>query len=189
MRMVALLAQLRPTATTRRTAASATAAAASSATPSAPTVPRLLVIHGKGCEERGKTPALIKSHGSLTMEDYTAQITEWAAGNRVEVQVYHSTQATAVAAELRAALAAGVTGVSFNPGAWTGGGDDAAEIFDAIDALTEAGVPVIETHISNPTVSRPSLVSPHCRGTVYGFGVTSYLLALEGLRSSAWVHR
>ena len=186
MRMIALLAQLRPTATTRRTAASAKAVTASS---TAFPPPKLLVIHGKGCEERGKTPALIKSHGPLTMEDYTAQITEWAARNGVEVQVYHSTQAGAVAAELRAALASGVTGVSFNPGAWTGGGDDTAAIFDAIDALTEARIPVIETHISNPTVSRPSQVSPHCRGTVYGFGVTSYLLALEGLRSSVWVHR
>ena len=46
-----------------------------------------------------------------------------------------------------------------------------------------------ETHISNPAVRVASSVAPHCRGTVYGFGVDSYMLALEGLRASAWVRR
>ena len=57
--------------------------------------------------------------------------------------------------------------------------------------MVAAGIPVIETHISNPAAVMPtgSAVAPHCRGTVYGYGVTSYILALEGLRSSAWVHR
>lgn len=97
-------------------AANVVTVAGTAATPSPPSIPKLLVIHGKGCEERGKTPALIKSHGPLTMEDYTDHIIEWAAQHAVEVRVFHSTLATEVCAELLAALDSGVTGVSITLG-------------------------------------------------------------------------
>lgn len=166
-RLSSLLGHLRPQP--------AAAASAGTATPPPPATPKLLVIHGKGCEERGKTPAIIKSHGPHTMGDYTTHITRWAAEQAVDVAVFHSTEASECTAALTAALSDGVTGVSFNPGAWTGGGEGSAEIFEAIDALVAAGVPVIETHISNPSVLVASKVSPHCRGTVYGFGQHSYV--------------
>ncbi len=53
------------------------------------------------------------------------------------------------------------------------------------DALKAVSVPCIEVHISNPEAReayrRESKMAPACVGKVAGFGVDSYVLALEGL--------
>ena len=50
------------------------------------------------------------------------------------------------------------------------------------DAITAAGVPVVEVHISNiyarEEFRRHSVISPVCMGVVAGFGLKSYELAL-----------
>lgn len=51
------------------------------------------------------------------------------------------------------------------------------------DAIKAIGVPVIETHLSNPAAREDfrqlSLVGRAARGVIAGFGATSYLLAVE----------
>ncbi len=51
------------------------------------------------------------------------------------------------------------------------------------DAIKAIGVPVIETHLSNPAAREEfrhaSLVGKAAKGVIAGFGATSYLLALE----------
>ncbi len=53
------------------------------------------------------------------------------------------------------------------------------------DALKAVPVPCIEVHISNPEAREAyrheSKMAPACLGKVSGFGVDSYVLALEGL--------
>lgn len=53
------------------------------------------------------------------------------------------------------------------------------------DALTAAGVPCVEVHISNPEAREPfrhaSRIAAACVAKVSGFGPDSYVLALEGL--------
>ena len=67
--------------------------------------------------------------------------------------------------------------VVLNPGAYT---HTSVALYDAIKAI---GVPVIETHLSNPAAREPfrhhSYVAPAARGTIAGFGSTSYVLAVE----------
>ena len=50
------------------------------------------------------------------------------------------------------------------------------------DAIASVKVPVIEVHISNifarEEFRRTSLISPVCKGTICGFGLDSYRLAL-----------
>lgn len=51
------------------------------------------------------------------------------------------------------------------------------------DAIKAIGVPVIETHLSNPAAREEfrhvSLVGRAAKGVIAGFGATSYLLAVE----------
>jgi 3-dehydroquinate dehydratase II len=51
------------------------------------------------------------------------------------------------------------------------------------DAIAAVGIPTIEIHLSNVQAREEfrhkSLIAPVCRGQISGFGVNSYLLALE----------
>ena len=67
--------------------------------------------------------------------------------------------------------------VVLNAGAYT---HTSVALHDAIKAI---GIPVIETHLSNPAAREDfrhvSLVAKAARGVIAGFGATSYLLAVE----------
>ena len=67
--------------------------------------------------------------------------------------------------------------VVLNAGGYT---HTSVAIHDAIKAI---GIPVIETHLSNPAAREDfrhvSLVGKAARGVIAGFGATSYLLAVE----------
>lgn len=58
-------------------------------------------------------------------------------------------------------------------------------IADAIAAV--APLPVIEVHISQPAAREPfrhlSVIAPVCRGTISGFGLESYRIALQAILS------
>jgi 3-dehydroquinate dehydratase-2 len=67
--------------------------------------------------------------------------------------------------------------VVLNAGGYT---HTSVAIHDAIKAI---GVPVIETHLSNPAAREEfrhaSLIARAAKGVIAGFGATSYLLAVE----------
>jgi 3-dehydroquinate dehydratase-2 len=67
--------------------------------------------------------------------------------------------------------------VVLNAGAYT---HTSVALHDAIKAI---GIPVIETHLSNPAAREDfrhvSLVGQAAKGVIAGFGATSYLLAIE----------
>ena len=68
-------------------------------------------------------------------------------------------------------------GVVLNAGAYT---HTSAALGDAIKAIN---IPVIEVHISNifsrEDFRHVSFLAPHCAGSIMGFGVDSYRLALK----------
>lgn len=51
------------------------------------------------------------------------------------------------------------------------------------DAIKAIGIPVIETHLSNPAAREAfrhvSLIAPAAKGVIAGFGARSYLLAVD----------
>ncbi len=71
-------------------------------------------------------------------------------------------------------------GIILNAGAYT---HTSLALYDAIKAIER---PVVEVHISNPQarseeIRHRSLIAPACRGTIAGFGMDSYRLAIESL--------
>jgi 3-dehydroquinate dehydratase-2 len=71
--------------------------------------------------------------------------------------------------------------VVLNAGAWT---HTSLALGDACAMLT---APLVEVHLSNVFAREParhsSMVSPHARGLIVGFGVQGYVLALSWLAS------
>ncbi|MGL5563462.1 MAG: type II 3-dehydroquinate dehydratase [Tannerellaceae bacterium] len=70
-----------------------------------------------------------------------------------------------------------VDGIILNAGAYT---HTSIALHDAIKAISS---PVIEVHISNVYSREPfrhkSMIAPACKGTIAGFGLDSYRLAVE----------
>ena len=70
-------------------------------------------------------------------------------------------------------------GIILNAGAYT---HTSIALLDCIRALQ---IPVIEVHISNVNnreeFRRHSIIGPGCKGTIQGFGLDSYRLAIEAL--------
>lgn len=54
------------------------------------------------------------------------------------------------------------------------------------DAVKAIEIPVIEVHISNifarEEFRHTSLIAPHCKGSIIGFGLRGYELAIDALR-------
>lgn len=75
--------------------------------------------------------------------------------------------------------ATGSDGVILNAAGFT---HTSVAIADAVAAIY---VPVIEVHISNilgrEEYRHRSLIAPHCRGSLFGFGLDGYRLATEAL--------
>lgn len=74
-------------------------------------------------------------------------------------------------------------GIALNAGAYT---HTSVALHDAIRSID---VPVVEVHLSNiyarEDFRHRSFLSPVCRGTICGFGMRSYALAVEALTEEA----
>ena len=74
-------------------------------------------------------------------------------------------------------------GIILNAGAYT---HTSVAIADAVKAIK---VPVVEVHISNvfarESFRHVSFIAPFVKGTIVGFGLDSYRLAIESLKSLA----
>jgi 3-dehydroquinate dehydratase II len=139
---------------------------------------KILVIHGAGMNMRGKAQTEI--YGTMKLPEYDAKIREFAAELDIEVEIFHSNIEGEVINRLCAAHDAGIDGAIINPDGYTRG-------YPAlVSVIGKMGFPVIEVHISNParrgTVSE---VATACLGTVTGFGITGYAMALYGLKERA----
>ena len=139
---------------------------------------KILVIHGAGMNMRGK--AQVETFGPMTLPQYDDKIRAYAGELGVEVEIFHSNIEGEVINRLYAAHDEGLAGAVINPAGYTRG-------YPAlIDAIGKVGFPTIEVHISNPARrGAVSEVASTCLGTVTGFGIAGYALALRGLRDRA----
>lgn len=135
----------------------------------------LLVIHGAGMERRGIDN--IETFGTMTMAQYTAAIEGFAGELGVSAEVFHAPDVEGLLARLKPGGGAAVDGVLINPASLTVGHPQVAQ------ALGATGLPVFEVHVSNPAARGiVSSIAPGATGAVTGFGVSSYRVAMQGLR-------
>ncbi|MBT3268083.1 type II 3-dehydroquinate dehydratase [Candidatus Poribacteria bacterium] len=137
---------------------------------------RILVLHGPNLQLLGKRQPEI--YGTTTLADINEALRARAALAGVELDTHQSNSEGDLVTLIGERLGA-VDGVLINPAAYT---HTSVAIADALAALA---VPVIEIHLSNVAAREPfrhhSFVAPIATGTIAGFGLDSYTLALDAM--------
>ena len=136
---------------------------------------KILVVQGAGMNMRGKVQ--LEIFGPMTLEEINEQVKGYGESLGVDLEFVHSNVEGEVVDALYAGHDGDVDGAVINPAGYT----TLNGVLRA--AIAQIRYPVIEVHASNPTSrGAVSAVQPVCKGSVYGFGVYGYYLALEGLK-------
>ena len=137
----------------------------------------ILVMHGINLNMFGKRDP--KQYGTITLDAINSRITALAGELGVAVECFQSNHEGVFVEKIHAAHDGGVDGLLVNAGAWT---HYSIGLMDALAMLT---VPVIEVHMSNVHAREEfrhfSVLSKVSAGSIAGFGVESYLLALRAM--------
>jgi 3-dehydroquinate dehydratase II len=136
---------------------------------------KVLVIHGCGMNMRGKVQTDV--FGPMTLPQYDEHIRGYARELAIDVEIFHSNIEGEVINKLYDAHEAGIDGAIINPAGYTTGHPA------LVAAIAQVGFPTIELHVSNPARRGVSSdIAKACRGTVAGFGIYGYYMALQGLQ-------
>lgn len=133
---------------------------------------KILIINGPNLNLIGERETNI--YGNITFDDYLELVQERFP--KFEVSYYQSNVEGEIIDRLQEANLE-VNAVVLNAGAYT---HTSIAIADAVRAID---IPVIEVHISNIMAREEfrhvSHIAPHCVGSIIGFGIDSYRLALR----------
>ncbi len=131
----------------------------------------LMIINGPNLNLLGKREPEI--YGSTTFEDYLKALRK---EYDFSIDYFQSNSEGELVDKLHE-VGFSLDGIILNAGAYT---HTSVAIADAIKAIT---TPVIEVHISNTaareTFRHTSYIAPVCIGTIAGFGMHSYELAVN----------
>jgi 3-dehydroquinate dehydratase-2 len=135
----------------------------------------IFVLNGPNLNLLGTRQPEIYGHD--TLDDIAARLVARGEELGVDIDMRQSNHEGHLVDWLHEAQAEGAKAVLLNAGAFT---HTSVALFDAIKAIT---TPVIEVHLSNPhtreTFRHKSYIGMAAKGTIAGFGPTSYLLALD----------
>lgn len=135
---------------------------------------RVLVLNGPNLGRLGSRQPEV--YGSLGLDDLRAQLDAASQGATVEVR--HTDDEAELIGWLHEAVDTGAH-VILNPAAFT---HYSYALRDAAALVTDAGLILVEVHISNPYAREEfrhtSVISGVATGVIAGFGFDSYLLAL-----------
>lgn len=141
---------------------------------------KFLVVNGVNLNLTGKREKGV--YGTQTLDELNAKIAAYCQKNGDEVCFYQSNIEGELVNKLHEAfLQKTCDGILLNAGAFT---HYSYALHDAIAAID---IPVAEVHISNvharDEFRHKSVLSDACKGVVCGFGVGSYIAAIEGLKT------
>ncbi|MDO8462240.1 MAG: type II 3-dehydroquinate dehydratase [Deltaproteobacteria bacterium] len=136
---------------------------------------KIIVIHGPNLNLLGRREK--KIYGTMSLEVINRTLAAQAKKEGVGIAFFQSNVEGEIVDRLQAAEEE-FDAVVINPAAFT---HTSVAIADAIAAIS---IPVVEVHLSNiharEEFRKKSYVSPVAAGVVFGFGVESYLLGLQG---------
>ena len=136
---------------------------------------RVLVLNGPNLNRLGTREPEI--YGTATLAELQAELRDLAQG--AEIDLRQSNDEAELIGWLHEAVDARMP-VILNPAAFT---HYSYALRDAVALVTEAGIPVIEVHLSNPHAREEfrhtSVISGVATGVIAGFGFGSYRLALD----------
>ena len=137
---------------------------------------KVLVINGPNLNLLGKREPTI--YGSKSLDDINKLMKEKACANNIEIEFVQSNHEGAIIDNIQAAPEE-FDYIILNAAAFT---HYSIAIRDAIAAID---TPVIEVHLSNihkrEEFRKNSVIAPVVVGQISGFGVDSYLIALEAV--------
>lgn len=140
---------------------------------------RVLVLNGPNLSRLGAREPEV--YGTATYADLVATCEQAGAELGLEVDVRQSDDEAELVSWLHEAADAGVP-VVLNPAAFT------HYSYALRDACAQLRAPLVEVHLTNPATREAfrhtSVVSGVATGTVAGFGLASYRLALLALAES-----
>jgi len=136
----------------------------------------LLVLNGPNIARLGTREPSV--YGSPTWEQLQHDVVDYAASKGFEAEVRQTDSEAELIGWLHEAADAAVP-VILNPAAFT------HYSYGVRDAAAQLTAPLIEVHISNPATREEfrhtSVIAGVATGTIAGFGVNSYLLAVDAL--------
>jgi len=136
---------------------------------------QILILNGPNLNFLGKREPEI--YGSQNFESYFKQLS--IEFSQVKLDYFQSNHEGELIDCLQKYSDLGFDGIVFNAGAYT---HTSIALADAIKSIS---IPVVEIHISNvharEAFRRESFLSPVCSGTISGFGLKGYDLALSSL--------
>ena len=141
---------------------------------------KYLVINGVNLNLTGKREQSV--YGTETLDDLNKKIADYCEKNGDTVDFYQSNIEGEIVNKLHQAfLEKTCNAIILNAGAFT------HYSYAIRDAIASINIPVAEVHISNvharEEFRKNSVLSEVCKGVVCGFGVGSYIGAIEALKN------
>lgn len=132
---------------------------------------KILILNGPNLNLTGERET--KLYGTLSFEDYLEELKKRFPG--LDIDYYQSNVEGEIINKMQEANFE-FNAIILNAGAYT---HTSVAIGDTVKAIE---IPVVEVHISNifnrETFRHTSYIAPYCIGSISGFGLVSYRLAL-----------
>lgn len=133
---------------------------------------KIIIINGPNLNLLGKREEEL--YGNISFEDYFQTLK--SNFQNVELEYYQSNIEGEIINKLQE-VDNSYEGIILNAAGYT---HTSVSIADAIKSIK---TPVVEVHISNILAREPfrhiSLIAPYCKGSIFGFGLKGYMLAIN----------